>query len=95
MNQLRLCDKNRDLFCFICGLFTTQKQSCDISPKLNDRFEYHFESNIFTHEFSPNIICVTCRRKLYSNERFMSKPMKWNSPVNHPEDCYFCLTGTD
>lgn len=90
----RACNKDPNLFCYICGLFTPKSYSRNITQSLEDAYHDRFSVPIQDQEkrWAPHVSCQRCYQALLQNKCLpFNFPMVWFEPVGHHE-CYFCLT---
>lgn len=91
------CKNDHDCFCFVCGEMVFKNQGLSVST---DSFVnlYQTKFNIDPRErnvqWSPSVSCRSCVRRLGDKNRPLNlvSPVKWNIPLEHPKDCYFCET---
>lgn len=102
-----MCDK-RNKFCYICGLFVSNKRKIkfetnkSVVEPFNSYFNLSYKSSRW---YEPEFICTNCStslKKWNANKSqkccgmAFSVPMIWHHQVYHkPEDCYFCQTSID
>lgn len=96
----RKCKLSPDIFCYICGCFTTLKQRTNISKFVEKAYHAYFGIKLGDQDksWAPHSVCRSCTENLRnwtkgkrSNLTF-GIPMVWREPQNHIDDCYFCLT---
>jgi len=96
----RKCVNSPNLFCHICGRFTTVEQRRKITSLTKKLYLSYFDCQLGDQDKSlaPHMVCKPCIEKLrkWSN-RTLAKlpfgvPMVWREPTNHINDCYFCMT---
>lgn len=103
-SNIAKCKLDHNKFCFICGqyIFVDKKRPLKFYCR---RIDTHGFSEVYQHayhcdigdrniEWSPDVCCVPCYRRLFDKSRPIkfNSPTKWNVPKNHPLDCYFCNT---
>lgn len=100
-----MCDR-RDLFCFICGLYTDHRHKLRFDPnhKVIPLYEQYFGKTYMRDQwYIPQICCTTCYAILRCSGTESSKihtftfcePVAWlPQRVHRPNNCYFCLTDT-
>lgn len=97
----RKCSNSPDLFCFICGKFTSISNRERPTPSLNNFYNLYFGSNIpntINKPWAPSYFCLRCVRYLRGWSKGthpampFSKPVIWREQKDHVTDCYFCLT---
>lgn len=95
--------KNRNSFCYICGLFIDKRHRLKFE---NNKAlvavynEIFYRAYVSSKWYEPEYICVTCSSKLKlskskknNNHIQFSSPMIWQNQTYHKEeDCYFCQT---
>lgn len=100
-----MCDK-RDLFCFICGLYTDKvhKVSLSNNPNVIELYEEYFGRCLLRDKwYIPQICCTTCYSMLRSwkcpstSNRayglpFLEPTIWFPRQVHTGNKCYFCLT---
>lgn len=90
------CKIDHNRFCFVCGKYlyrTSGSRSIEggsFAQNYQQRFGFDLkERNIL---WSPSVCCTQCR--IWINDQTQlnpySAPTLWNSPQNHPHDCFFC-----
>lgn len=95
-----LCNKNPDLFCYICGEFEPVKNRRMFSDRLKKCYEDCFRIQITNLDSAwvPHFVCGRChimltrweKNKTRENLKF-TIPMTWTSPTSS-HNCYFCMT---
>lgn len=100
MDFSRQCKVHPDKFCFICGEYMLVKDRKTITPLVEETYISYFGRDLENRNqpWTPNFACKSC----YDNLRQwkigkrpsmpFSQPTLWNTPMNHPTDCYFCNT---
>ncbi|XP_013111620.2 uncharacterized protein LOC106090091 isoform X1 [Stomoxys calcitrans] len=95
--------RNRNQFCYICGLFTPPNNARNLTKNLLTAFEKYFAVTFKPNEgYIPDVACDYCYRGLMGwknkSERHKIKyikPVTWLHQTEHMLDkCYFCLTKT-
>ncbi|XP_075159665.1 uncharacterized protein LOC142232851 [Haematobia irritans] len=93
--------RNRNQFCYICGLFTPPNNTRNLTPSLVASYEEYFAVSFVPNPgYVPDVACEYCYRGLMGwknkSERHKIKyvePVKWIPQTEHlVEKCYFCLT---
>ena len=94
--SLRKCCLNHpDIFCYICGSYTSKNQRKPIFTVLQ-RAYFGVKVGDQDKQWAPYIACKTCVEHLHQwiNEKGQSLqfgvPMVWRKRKNH-HDCYFCV----
>lgn len=96
----RKCKNSADLFCYICGHYTTSDQKTVISSFVKRCYHAYFGCKLGDQDkpWAPHIVCKSCVENLRLWFKGKSKslsfgvPMVWREPTNHGDDCYFCMT---
>ena len=96
----RKCKNSADLFCYICGHYTTSDQKTVISSFVKRCYHAYFGCKLGDQDkpWAPHIVCKSCVENLRLWLKGKSKslsfgvPMVWREPTNHGDDCYFCMT---
>lgn len=96
----RRCENKTNLFCYICGLFTTKNQRTEITSIVKRNYYSYFGCKIGDQDkkWAPHQCCKTCSNRLgdwFRGKRIcmpFAVPMIWREPQNHVTDCYFCMT---
>ena len=96
----RQCTNSPDLFCYICGQFTTTDQKLAITALVKRCYLAYFGCKLGDQDkpWAPHVVCKRCSehlRQWYKRERKsmpFGVPMIWREPTNHVTDCYFCMT---
>lgn len=96
----RKCVNSADLFCYICGQFTTADRKQAISTFIKQCYFAYFGCKLGDQDkpWAPHIVCKTCVENLrfwFNGQRKsmpFGVPMIWREPTNHANDCYFCMT---
>ena len=95
------CINPPDSFCYICGEFVLQRLKRSITTKVCEVYRHYFHIDLVDQDksWAPHIACNRCVDILFKwmNGKYdsglpFSIPMIWLEPMNHPNDCYFCLT---
>ena len=94
----RGCVNHPDLFCYICGCYTTVKQRQNITPFVRNAYLQYFGVKLGDQDkvWAPHKVCRACvegLRNWKSGKREsmpFGVPMVWREPRNHGDDCYFC-----
>ena len=94
----RGCVNHPDLFCYICGCYTTVKQRQNITPFVRNAYLQYFGMKLADQDkvWAPHKVCRACvegLRNWKSGKREsmpFGVPMVWREPRNHGDDCYFC-----
>ena len=96
----RSCVNNPDMFCYICGKFTSVTERRNMTDKIKSTYHIYFGCKIGDQDksWAPHFCCLLCYSSLLKWERGQLSsmpfaiPMIWIEPKNHSDDCYFCLT---
>ena len=96
----RKCKNSSDIFCYICGQFTTADQRREINTFIKRCYLKYFGCKLGDQDkpWAPHIACKTCVETLRHwingkrNSMPFGVPMIWREPTNHTDDCYFCMT---
>lgn len=95
----RSCANHPDVFCYICGEYTLKEHRKTISDFVKRAYLGYFGVKLGDQDktWAPHVMCKTCLEHLrqWSNGKRRSLkfgvPMVWREPINHIDDCYFCL----
>ena len=95
----RSCVNNPDMFCYICGEYTFEKNRKTISDFVRRAYLGYFGVKLGDQDrtWAPHIVCKTCTEHLRQWTNGKRKclrfgvPMVWREPQNHFNDCYFCI----
>lgn len=95
----RVCVNNPNHFCFICGEYMFKKYRLNVTAFVNEAYKNYFghPMDMKKKPWIPQKVCKTCVEflPLWTNKkrnRFRyGIAMIWDKPVNHYDDCYFCL----
>jgi hypothetical protein len=98
----RLCKNHPDVFCYVCGSFLITSQRRNITTDLCKIYRLYFGCPLGDQDkaWAPHVICTSCSNGLrdWLNRRKASMPfaipMIWREPLNHHDDCYFCVVNT-
>lgn len=96
----RSCINDANIFCYICGTYVILKQRQNITTFVKRAYHAYFGVRLGDQDkgWAPHTVCRTCVEALrhWSKGRKASMPfaipMIWREPLNHYDDCYFCLT---
>jgi len=96
----RECVNSPDVFCYICGRFSTKEQRLAITTFVKQCYHAYFGCKLGDQEksWAPHVVCKTCVEDLRHWYKGDGKcmpfgvPMIWREPTNHVSDCYFCMT---
>lgn len=94
----RGCKNNPDIFCYICGSFTIEKQRQNIATFVKQAYRAYFGIKLGDQDksWAPHTVCKYCIEclRLWSKGKKKAMPfaipMVWREPKNHGDDCYFC-----
>lgn len=97
-NGFTWCVNHPDIFCYICGCYTTGKQRQNITPFVKNAYFQYFGIKLADQDkaWAPHKVCRACvegLRNWKSGKREsmpFGVPMVWREPTNHSDDCYFC-----
>lgn len=95
------CSNYIDLFCYMCGRFTSKKNLKNIYFKTTVNYEAYFDLALMDSDkkWAPTKICTQCKVRLseWRNKKIAKlkffKPIEWfeNSNIlDHHSDCFFC-----
>ena len=95
----RRCLNDPDIFCYICGSYTSKQQRKPISDFMKRAYLAYFGVKLGDQDkqWAPHIVCKTCVEHLRQwtvGKRCSLQfgvPMVWREPKNHHDDCYFCM----
>lgn len=100
-----MCDR-RDLFCFICGLFTDSNHKISLAKnaRVVTLYEEYFGKTFAGDQwYIPQVCCTTCytELRLWKTKPHNSRSLPFTEPVawlpqriHRQTNCYFCLTNT-
>ncbi|XP_066949408.1 uncharacterized protein [Macrobrachium rosenbergii] len=94
----RHCKNSPDMFCHVCGSFTTKAQQRTITTEIKKTYQLYFGCSLGDQDrsWAPHISCSPCSNGLrdWLNKRKTAMPfavpMIWREPKDHFTDCYFC-----
>ena len=94
----RKFNNNPNVYCYICGEFTTKSEKCQIKDNVNQYYFSYFNFPLGHQDkaWALHVICTGCDRGLWDWVRGKKKsmlfaiPMIWRIPKNHHTDWYFC-----
>lgn len=92
------CKNSPNMFCFICGLFTSSKDSRIPTKEIRNAYVSYFKRECDqTPNWVPNVVCSSCRSGLTKwlksqGHLGFGAPMIWKEPFDHLRECYFCVT---
>ena len=90
------CKTKKDAFCYVCGEYQVESKRSPMSKRVKEIYEHHFGHFVNKDAWSPSIICPKCSQGLRNvgngtrHSLGFDRPMLWQAPTRHPEDCYFC-----
>ena len=98
-SKRRKCCNDPDIFCCICGCYTSPPQRGNINSFIKRIYPAYFGVPLGDQDKSWALhqVCSTCAEILrsWSQEKNakikFGVPMVWREPKNHLNDCYFCL----
>ena len=99
--QRQSCINNRNIFCYICGLFTPSKIQRNITSKLKTVYKHYFDCELGNQDkpWVPHIVCNSFYSSLTSwldCSRVRGLPFTvhviWHEPMDYITDCYFCMS---
>lgn len=93
------CINHPDVFCYICGEYTSQENRKTITDFVKRAYIGYFGVKLGDQDktWAPHVVCKTCTehlRQWTTGKRRCLKfgiPMVWREPKNHYDDCYFCV----
>ena len=96
----RECKNSPNLFCYICGRFSTKEQRQDITHFIKQCYHAYFGCKLGDQDksWAPHTVCKICvehLRQWYSGKSKcmpFGVPMIWREQTDHISDCYFCMT---
>lgn len=95
------CLNSPDLFCYVCGDFTSSHQKEKISSLLIQAYFSYFGNTAckkYNKPWTPSFFCFRCARYLRGILKGshlsmpFDEPVIWRKQQDHVTDCYFCLT---
>lgn len=95
----RVCVNDPNHFCFICGEYMFKDCCLNVTTFVIGAYKNYFGHSLemIDKPWIPQKVCKTCVEflRLWTNKkrnRFRYETaMMWKEPVNHHDDCYFCL----
>jgi hypothetical protein len=92
------CKSDPDVFCYICGCFSSPKQRTTISDFVKKAYHAYFGVKLGDQDksWAPHSVCRSCVENLRQWTKGKRKslsfgiPMVWREQQNHFNDCYFC-----
>lgn len=95
----RVCINDRNSFCFICGEYMFQENRLNVTSFVNEAYKNYFghPMEMKNKPWIPQKVCKTCVEflRLWTNKKRnkfrYETAMIWIEPVNHHDDCYFCM----
>lgn len=99
MNSRQPCAEKMESFCYVCGKFETKYFRRLINDSIADLYSkcYKPSMNNLDKPWVPKSICNSCRLSMTrwndkTRDTFVvTQPTIWREPMNHANDCYFCL----
>ena len=94
------CKHNPNSFCYICGCYTLVRQRRNITNFVKLAYKLYFDIKLGDKKWAPHTVCHICEESLQDWTKGKRKnlpfgvPMVWREPLNHIDDCYFCLVNT-
>ena len=96
------CEHNPNSFCYICGCYTLVRQRRNITNFVKLAYKLYFDNKLGDQDkkWAPHTVCHICEESLRDWTKGKRKnlsfgvPMVWREPLNHIDDCYFCLVNT-
>lgn len=98
----RVCVNDPNHFCFICGEYIFKEYRLNVTAFVIEAYKNYFGHPLEMKDkpWIPQKVCKTCVEflRLWTNKkrnRFRYETaMIWIEPLNHHDDCYFCLVNT-
>ena len=95
----RVCVNDLNHFCFICGEYIFKEYRLNVTAFVIEAYKNYFGHTLEMKDkpWIPQKVCKTCVEflRLWTNKkrnRFRYETaMIWTEPLNHLDDCYFCL----
>lgn len=95
----RCCVNHPDVFCYVCGEYMLKENRKNITDFVKCAYLGYFGVKLGDQDktWAPHFVCKTCTehlRQWTTGQRKSLKfgvPMVWREPVNHIDDCYFCI----
>ena len=91
----RCCFNHPDIFCYICGSYTSKKQRKPISTVVKSAY-FGVKVRDQNKQWALHVAGKTCvehLRQWINGKRqslLFGVPMVWKKPKNHSDNCYFC-----
>ena len=98
-SKRRCCHNDQDVFCYICGEYMKKEHRFNVRGFTKSAYKAYFGIKLGDEDKSraPHKVCKNCTETL----RFWTQgkvkamrfgvPMVWREPMNHHDDCYFCM----
>ncbi|CAG9785945.1 unnamed protein product [Diatraea saccharalis] len=95
----RVCVNDPNHFCFICGEYMFKECRLNVTAFVNKAYKNYFGHplEMKNKPWIPQKVCKTCVEflRLWTNKKRnkfrYQTAMVWKEPMNHHDDCYFCL----
>lgn len=95
----RVCNNDPNCFCYICGEYVFQKFRLSVTDFVKQAYLECFGFPIKSQNkpWAPSVVCKVCveELRLWATKKRLSfkfqSPMMWREPLNHHDDCYFCV----
>jgi hypothetical protein len=95
----RHCINSPNIFCYICGKYSTHEQRLPINKFVRQCYHAYFGCQLGDQDksWAPHSVCKSCVEMLRQWTLGVKKslpfgvPMVWREPTNHLTDCYFCM----
>ena len=95
--ERRKCALDSNVFCYICGRFTTPKEKGKITEFIQNAYHAYFGVRLGDQDkrWAPHRFCASCVFILSlwtkGEKHFTFEvPMVWREPKNHSDGSYFC-----
>ncbi|CAG9794568.1 unnamed protein product [Diatraea saccharalis] len=96
----RVCVNDPNHFCFICGEYMFKECRLNVTAFVNEAYKNYFGHplEMKNKPWIPQKVCKTCVEflRLWTNKKRnkFRYQTAMKEPMNHHDDCYFCLVNT-
>ena len=79
----RNCKNDPNIFCYVCGQFTSKNEICEIKEDIKHYYLNYFQCHLGDQDksWAPHVICTGCDRGLRDYATGKKKSMPFQIPM--------------